>query len=102
MQETYPLHRLVVMKKRKLFAGIIRAAVKFERKLLLGKNRFCRTMGWFGVYLQNIRRIRIYTCVVVIVMFIEQVIITWQAGNGRLSHFNITTPFYRHFSLLWA
>ena len=28
-------------------------------------------------------------------MIIEQVIITWQAANGRLSHFNITTPFYR-------
>ncbi len=27
-------------------------------------------------------------------MIIEQVIITWQAANGRLSHFNITTPFY--------
>ena len=32
---------------------------------------------------------------VVIVMIIEQVIITWQAANGRLSHFNITAPLYR-------
>ena len=91
------------MKKRKLFPGIIKVAVKFERKLLLGKNRFCRTMGWFGVYLQNIRRIRIYTCVVVIVMFIEQVIITRQAANGRLSHFQyyysfspVTSQYFGH------
>lgn len=56
---------------------------------------FCWTMGWFLAYLNNERRVRIYTWVVVIVMIIEQVIITWQAANGRLSHFNTTTPFYR-------
>jgi hypothetical protein len=55
---------------------------------------FCWTMGWYLAYLNNQRRVRIYTWVVVIVMIIEQVIITWQAANGRLSHFNITTPFY--------
>ena len=27
-------------------------------------------------------------------MLIEQVIIAWQAANGRLSHFNTTTGFY--------
>jgi hypothetical protein len=56
---------------------------------------FCWTMGWFLAYLNNKRRVRIYTWAVVVVMIIEQVIITWQAANGRLSHFNITTPFYR-------
>src|SRR5688572_20638744 len=56
---------------------------------------FCWTMGWFLAYLDNKRRVRIYTWAVVVVMIIEQVIITWQAANGRLSHFNITTPFYR-------
>jgi len=56
---------------------------------------FCWTMGWFLVYLINKRRVRIYTWAVVIVMIIEQVIITWQAANGRLSHFNITTPLYQ-------
>lgn len=56
---------------------------------------FCWTMGWFLAYLTNKRAVRIYTWVVVIVMIIEQVIITWQAANGRLSHFNTTTPFYQ-------
>lgn len=56
---------------------------------------FCWTMVWFLAYLDNKRRVRIYTWAVVIVMIIEQVIITWQAANGRLSHFNIATPFYR-------
>lgn len=56
---------------------------------------FCWSMGWFLEYLENKRRVRSYTWAVVVVMIIEQVIITWQAANGRLSHFNITTPFYR-------
>lgn len=56
---------------------------------------FCWSMGWLLHYLDNQRRVRIYTWMVVIVMIIEQAIITWQAANGRLSHFNITTPFYR-------
>jgi hypothetical protein len=56
---------------------------------------FCWTMGWLLHYLQYKRRVRIYTWMVVIVMIIEQVIISWQAANGRLSHFNITSPFYQ-------
>ncbi len=55
---------------------------------------FCWTMGWFLAHLNNKYRVRVYTWVVVIVMIIEQVIITWQAANGRLSHFNVTNPFY--------
>ncbi len=31
---------------------------------------------------------------VVIVFIIEMLIITWQAANGRLSHFNVSTPLY--------
>jgi hypothetical protein len=56
---------------------------------------FCWTMAWFMAYLDNKRVVRIYTWAVVVVMIIEQVIITWQAANGRLSHFNTTTVFYR-------
>jgi hypothetical protein len=56
---------------------------------------FVWTMGWFLEYLDNKRRVKKYTRMVVIVMIIEQVIITWQAANGRLSHFNTSTPFYQ-------
>lgn len=56
---------------------------------------FTWSMAWFLTHLDDKRKVRIYTWMVVIVMIIEQVIITWQAANGRLSHFNITTPFYR-------
>jgi hypothetical protein len=55
---------------------------------------FVWTMGWYLEYLDNKRRVKIYTWMVVIVMIIEQVIITWQAVNGRLSHFNTTSSLY--------
>jgi hypothetical protein len=55
---------------------------------------FVWTMGWFLEYLDNKRRVKSYTWMVVIVMIIEQVIITWQAANGRLSHFNTTNSLY--------
>jgi hypothetical protein len=61
---------------------------------------FCWTMGWYLIYLDNRRRSRFYTRMVIIVMIIEQFIITWQAANGRLSHFNISTPFYRALFIL--
>jgi hypothetical protein len=56
---------------------------------------FVWTMAWFLRHLENKRAVRRYTVMVVIVMIIEQVIITWQAANGRLSHFNIDTPLYQ-------
>jgi hypothetical protein len=56
---------------------------------------FCWTMAWYLIYLNQQLRVRKYTWMVVIVMLIEQLIITWQAANGRLSHFNISTPFYQ-------
>jgi hypothetical protein len=55
---------------------------------------FVWTMGWFLEYLDNKSSVRKYTWMVVIVMIIEQVIITWQAANGRLSHFNTSKPLY--------
>jgi hypothetical protein len=63
---------------------------------------FCWTMGWLMHHLRSKRRTRIYTWVVVVVMIIEQVIITWQAANGRLSHFNTTTAFYQSLFIIMA
>lgn len=56
---------------------------------------FCWTMAWYLAYLDDKRRVRNYTWAVVVVMIIEQLIITWQAANGRLSHFNTSTVFYQ-------
>lgn len=55
---------------------------------------FTWTMGWIMYLLSNQRKVIVYSWMVVVVFMIEMVIITWQAANGRLSHFNITTFFY--------
>jgi hypothetical protein len=52
------------------------------------------TLSWLLVYWQNRKAVRIYSLVAIITMLIEMGIITWQAANGRLSHFNISTPLY--------
>lgn len=52
------------------------------------------TLSWLLVYWNNSKAVRIYSIVTVLTMIIEMVIITWQAANGRLSHFNIGTPLY--------
>src|SRR6266700_2281339 len=55
---------------------------------------FSWTMAWYMYYLDARKKVNIYSWVVVLVMSFELVIITWQAANGRLSHFNISTPLY--------
>lgn len=55
---------------------------------------FCWTMSWIGHYLKDQRKVRAYSRMVVVVMTLELFIISWQAANGRLSHFNTSTPFY--------
>ena len=52
------------------------------------------TMSWYMVYLTNQRAVKTYSRVTVVTMIIELVIIVWQAANGRLSHFNVSTPLY--------
>jgi len=55
---------------------------------------FCWTMAWYLWYLDAPKKQKSYSWMVVIVMSIELSIIAWQAANGRLSHFNISTPLY--------
>lgn len=62
---------------------------------------FVWTMGWLLHYLQLPRKQRAYSWMAVIVFIIEHAIVSWQAANGRTSHFNITTPLYaRLFELM--
>jgi hypothetical protein len=53
---------------------------------------FAWTMGWYVGLLQQQRAARIYAWVVVIGMVIELSIVLWQASQGQLSHFNISSP----------
>lgn len=52
------------------------------------------TLAWLLEELKQPKKVKIYSLVTVIVMTIELLIITWQAANGRLSHFNNSTPLY--------
>jgi hypothetical protein len=61
---------------------------------------FCFTMGWLVFELQQPSVANSYSLMVVIVMSIELIIITWQAANGRLSHFNILSALYRSLFML--
>jgi hypothetical protein len=64
-------------------------------KFFISITIFCWTMAWFMDYLYQQRKIRVYSWMVVFVMSFELFVITWQAANGRLSHFNISTSFYQ-------
>lgn len=63
-------------------------------KFFLSIAIFCFTVGWLFYYLDMPRKIRAYNIMAVLVFTFESVVITWQAANGRLSHFNVTTPLY--------
>lgn len=55
---------------------------------------FCWTMGWLLYELNQPQAVKAYNIMVLIVMSIELGIITWQASQGRLSHFNTSTKLY--------
>lgn len=52
------------------------------------------TMGWHMIYLKKQRAVSLYNWVFIIVFVFEMGVVLWQAANGRLSHFNISTRFY--------
>jgi hypothetical protein len=55
---------------------------------------FSWTMAWYLIELKKPRAVKAYSVMCVIVFIIEMLIITWQAANGRLSHFNVSSPLY--------
>ncbi|SFQ53088.1 hypothetical protein [Parafilimonas terrae] len=56
---------------------------------------YCWTMAWIMHYLIAQHKVTRFSKMVLLVMTYELFVITWQAANGRLSHFNTTTIFYR-------
>ncbi|MFM9907761.1 MAG: hypothetical protein ACKVOW_00360 [Chitinophagaceae bacterium] len=77
------------------FVAGINAWIK-PLKFFLSVVLFSWTMAWYLFYLKEQAKVRIYSWMVIIVMIFELAIIVWQASNGRLSHFNISTPFYSY------
>lgn len=63
-------------------------------KFFISIGILCWTMAWYLVYLRNQKAVKRYSWVLVAAMLFEMVIICWQAANGRMSHFNISTPLY--------
>jgi hypothetical protein len=50
------------------------------------------SMGWLLFHLQQERKVKIYSWIVVISLILEMIAITGQSARGITSHFNITSP----------
>jgi hypothetical protein len=61
-------------------------------KFYFSSNALSWTMAWYMVYWEKRRAVQKYALRLVLAMSFELMIITWQAANGKLSHFNIQTP----------
>ena len=60
-------------------------------KFFISISLFSWTMGWYTGLLAQRRAVTIYSWVIVVVMVIEILIITGQASQGKLSHFNVSS-----------
>jgi hypothetical protein len=63
-------------------------------KFFISIGIFVWTIGWYLFYLNMPSKVKAYNVMAVIVFTFESFVITWQAANGRLSHFNIDTVLY--------
>lgn len=63
-------------------------------KFFLSTIFFVTAMAWYMHHLTKQKAVIIYSWVIIVVLTFENIIIVWQAANGRLSHFNISTPLY--------
>ena len=84
---------LVLSKTTAVQINNINAFVK-PTKFFFSVCIFCLTMGWIGYELHQPDVMNLYNIVVIVVMSFELFVITWQAANGRISHFNISKPLY--------
>ena len=84
---------LILSKTTSLQVNNINAFVK-PAKFFLSTWILCFTIGWIGYELHQPNAIKLYNIVTIVVMSFELIVITWQAANGRLSHFNADKPSY--------
>lgn len=55
---------------------------------------FVWTIGWLMHYLEMPAKVRYFNLMAIVVLSYETFVITWQAANGRLSHFNVSNSLY--------
>lgn len=80
--------------------------MQLDSQQILGINRWIKptkfflsvwimvwTMGWLLFYLDNKRKIRMISALIIISMFMENFLITMQSIRGVPSHFNVKDPF---------
>lgn len=84
---------MVQFQRDQTFVAGVNAWIK-PFKFFASSAIFAWTMAWFLIHLEQQRQVKIYSWMVVVVFAFELAVITWQAANGRLSHFNISTPLY--------
>jgi hypothetical protein len=63
-------------------------------KFFLSTIFFVSAMAWYMHHLTKQKAVLIYSWAVILILTFEDVIIVWQAANGRLSHFNISSSLY--------
>ena len=86
-------------------AAVCLILMPFEQTQILGVNRWLKpfkfyasvgimvlTMGWLLYYLDNAKKIKRYSWLIVISMFFENGLIISQAMRNTTSHFNVTSP----------
>jgi hypothetical protein len=62
-------------------------------KFFLSVGIFSFTMAWFLPLLELPKKSRLYSYIVILVLALENIIITYQAWKGTTSHFNVSTRF---------
>jgi hypothetical protein len=63
-------------------------------KFFLSSGILSFTMAWYTVHLKKRKTVAVYNWVTIIAFAFELAVIVWQAANGRLSHFNTSSPLY--------
>jgi hypothetical protein len=84
---------IVLWQTTRIYVNGINAFIK-PFKFFLSIGIFCMTMGWIMFYLERPSKVKAYNIMAIIVFAYESLVITWQAANGRLSHFNSSNLFY--------
>ena len=84
---------IILWQTTQVYVSGINAFIK-PLKFYISIAIFCWTMGWIMYYLQQPGKVAWYNLMAIIVFTYESFVITWQAANGRLSHFNVSNAFY--------